>query len=45
MEQALADLRAKYERTPESSPRTRQELERMIKTLEAEIELREARRR
>ncbi len=39
LEQALADIREKYNQTPEGS-RERAELERMIRVLEAEIERR-----
>lgn len=37
LEQALADLRDKYDRTPENSDSTRRDLNRMANTLEAEI--------
>jgi hypothetical protein len=43
LEQALADIRAKYDRTPKSALRTRRDLARMIMELEAEIALRRAR--
>jgi hypothetical protein len=42
MEQALADIVAKYNQTPDNS-RVRAELERMIRSLEAEIARRVAR--
>jgi len=42
MEDALADIVKKYNQTPDNS-RDRSELERMIRSLEAEIELRKTR--
>ena len=42
MEQALVDIVEKYNELPEESP-ARAELEKMIRTLEAEIERRKAR--
>ena len=38
MDQALADLYNKFDRIPEASIETRFDLERMINTLEAEID-------
>jgi hypothetical protein len=42
LDRALADLRAQYDRTPESSRRRRLELEKMIHNLEQEIAARQA---
>ena len=42
MEEALADIVEKYNQTPDNS-RERTELERMIRSLEVEIELRKTR--